>query len=212
MCSKPGWCLLKPCLCKCVYVCAYIRVTISSISLISPHAVKIHSALPLCPLHSRPDQAFFDMLNLLILFFFLLWWGSVLFKGLSFPPDCLSPTSVWIVFLFQTKDRGGITISLPFTLFLSSGSSWGIFLKTAAWLPSFYIIILLKWTILKEKKNYLWLNLEPSVSSEWGLFPCRSSGAGFVAEGNTKCPQGSFLRCWRLLNGSPQPFCFTSWC
>lgn len=69
----------------------------------------------------------FDMLNLQILFFFLLWWGSVLFKDLSFPPDCLNPTSVWIVFLFQTKDRGGITISLPFALRLSCGTSWGIF-------------------------------------------------------------------------------------
>jgi len=76
----------------------------------------------------------FDMLNLLILFFFLLWWGSVLFKVLGFPPphppppDCLNPTSVWFVFfLFQTKDRGRITIPLPFTLGLSSGRGLGIF-------------------------------------------------------------------------------------
>lgn len=34
--------------------------------------------------------------------------------------------------------------------------------------------------------------------------------ANFVA--TRKCPRGFFLRCWRPLNGSPQPFCFTSWC
>lgn len=68
----------------------------------------------------------FDMLNLLILFFFLPWWGSVPFKGVSSPPWLSKPYRVWIVFLFQTKDRGRITISLPFTLLLSIGISFHI--------------------------------------------------------------------------------------
>lgn len=114
MCSSLGG-EISVCVLRCLLV--YRELTISSIFKIPPHAVK----LTLLSLFTSPATLswHFDMRNLLILFFFLLRWGSVLFKGLSSfpPPDCLNPASVWIVFQFQTKDRGGITISLPFTLF-----------------------------------------------------------------------------------------------
>lgn len=118
------------------------------------------------------------------------------------PPDCLNPTSVWIVALFQTKDRGGITILLPFTFFL--------------WLQlgNFYLLLLLSlmllyWVKFLERTVNL-LNLKLRISCEWDL-SCRSLGLILLWR-LTKCPPGSFLRCWRLLNGFSLPFCFTSWC
>lgn len=83
----------------------------------------------------------------------------------SFPPDCLNPTSVWIVFLFQTKDRGGITISLPFTLFLSNGSSLEMKFKKKK-------IDCVKGTAVEFRAQH-----------QRGLF-LQVSGAGFVAEDN----------------------------
>lgn len=128
MCSSLGG-EISVCVLRCLLV--YRELTISSIFKIPPHAVK----LTLLSLFTSPATLswHFDMRNLLILFFFLLRWGSVLFKGLSSPPpsppDCLNPASVWIVFQFQTKDRGGITISLPFTLFQVAAAEVFLFLN-----------------------------------------------------------------------------------
>ena len=157
--------------CVCVCVCkSYHQFNFLNIPLCCENSLSFPSPPPL--------SWRFDMLNLLILFFFLLWWGSVLFKGLNFPPDCLNPTSVWIVFLFQTKDRGRITISLPFTLALSSGSSLGFILKNHCPAAFCYCFIV---EVYKE----LWLNVDPGISSEWGFFsPLQASGADLVAGAN----------------------------
>lgn len=90
------------------------------------------------------------------------------FQGSRFlPPDCLNPTSVWIVFLFQTKYRGGITTSLPFTLFFDwqqLGSLKHFFLSAFAFFSSFFFGV----SCLEKHGNLL--NLKLSISCKWGLF------------------------------------------
>lgn len=176
MCSSLGG-EISVCVLRCLLV--HRELTIGSVFKIPPHAVK----LTLLSLSTSPATLswHFDMRNLLILFFFLLRWGSVLFKGLSFPPpppDCLNPASVWIVFQFQTKDRGGITISLPFTLFqVAAAEVFFFFLKPLPGCFSFFFLVCL-----------FLLNLKHSISSERGPF-LQVSRADFVVRAN-KVPSG----------------------
>lgn len=95
----------------------------------------------------------------------------------QFPPDCLNPTSVWIVTLFQTKDRGGITILLPFTYFPFKWLQLGNF-----YLLLLLSLLLLYWVDFLERTVNL-LNLKLSISSEKGIF-LQVFRADFVATAN----------------------------
>lgn len=106
------------------YVHVHIGLAFSSVSQMSPNQWKLTHPFELC----IPSLSILKLWHAKSadFIFFLPWWGSVPFKGVSSPPWLSKPYCVWIVFLFRTKDRGRITISLPFTLLLSIGSSFDI--------------------------------------------------------------------------------------
>lgn len=132
---------MRECMCFTVCACVEGNHRLDFLNIIPCLRSSLSISSPFPSLSPPLFSSRFDMLNLPILFFFLLRRGSVLFKGLGFPPDWLNPTSVWIVVLFQTKDGGGITISIPFILYLSSGVAAKEFESPPlAWLGAFHFL------------------------------------------------------------------------